>query len=57
MSTLFLNFDRSFGTDDVFNLYGMVGTNIRRSGVNTTDAMTNGGLVVPGIYSFSKIVL
>lgn len=53
---LFLNFDRSFGTDDVFNLYGMVGTNIRRSGVNTTDAMTNGGLVVPGIYSFSNSV-
>jgi hypothetical protein len=53
---LFLNFDKSFGTDDVFNLYGMVGTNIRRSGVNTTDAMTNGGLVVPGIYSFSNSV-
>ena len=53
---LFLNFDKSFGANDIMNLTGMVGTNIRRSGVSVTDAETNGGLVVPGIYSFSNSV-
>ena len=51
---LFLNFDRDLS--DKLNLFGMVGTNIRRSAVNITDGETNGGLVVPGVYSFSNSV-
>jgi len=53
---LYLNFDKSFGANDIMGLTGMVGTNIRRSGLSITDAETNGGLVVPGIYSFSNSV-
>lgn len=51
---LFLNFDKDL--NDKLNLFGMVGTNLRRSAVNITDGQTNGGLVVPGVYSFSNSV-
>ena len=51
---LFLNFDKDLS--EKLNLFGMVGTNIRRSSEVVTDGSTNGGLVVPGVYSFSNSV-
>lgn len=38
------------------NLGGMLGTNIRRSQLESIFAETNGGLVVPGVYSLSNSV-
>jgi TonB-linked SusC/RagA family outer membrane protein len=40
-------------TDDL-NLRALAGTNIRRTRVNSIYAATNGGLVVPGLYSLSN---
>ena len=40
---LFLNFDKDL--NEKLNLFGMVGTNIRRSSEIVTDGSTNGGLV------------
>ena len=49
---LLANFTKSL-TDD-FKLQALVGTNIRRTRANSIYAATNGGLVVPGLYSLSN---
>lgn len=40
-------------TED-FRIGGLLGTNIRRSNINSIVAQTNGGLAFPGIYSLSN---
>jgi len=51
---LMLNFNRNI--TEIFNLSGVLGTNIRRNSVNSISAQTNGGLVIPGLYSLSNSV-
>lgn len=53
---LFLNANKYLGADDKINLSGMIGTNIRMTGLNTVFAETNGGLVVPGLYALGNSV-
>jgi TonB-linked SusC/RagA family outer membrane protein len=53
---LLLNFNKYFGDADIFNLNGNIGTNIRRTEFSDIRAQTNGGLVVPGVYSLSNSV-
>ena len=48
------NFDKDL-TEDI-NLKGVLGTNIRRTEVNSIYAITNGGLIVPGLYAISNSV-
>jgi TonB-linked SusC/RagA family outer membrane protein len=47
-------FNKYFGADNKVNFDGNLGMNIRRTDVGTISAQTNGGLVVPGIYSLSN---
>jgi TonB-linked SusC/RagA family outer membrane protein len=49
---LMLNIDHKFS--DVFSLRGVVGTNIRRTTVQSIFASTNGGLAVPRFYALSN---
>jgi len=42
--------------NDDISLMGLVGANIRRTNVNTIFSSTNGGLVVPELYSLSNSV-
>ena len=49
---LMLNMDRNIATN--LNLKALLGTNIRRNDIQTVSATTNGGLVVPGLYSLSN---
>ena len=49
---LMANFDRNI-TDDI-NLKALVGTNLRRINNQSAFAITNGGLVVPGLYALSN---
>lgn len=51
---LILSVDKFFGANDEFNFNGLVGANYRRTRVNSVSASTNGGLVVPGLYSLSN---
>ena len=51
---LYASFNQYFGADDVFSLDGNIGLNLRRTSLSTIFASTNGGLVVPGIYSLSN---
>ncbi|MEZ5055601.1 MAG: SusC/RagA family TonB-linked outer membrane protein [Saprospiraceae bacterium] len=51
---LMLNFNKYFGSSNDFNLNGTIGTNIRRNSFSRITAETNGGLVVPGVYSLSN---
>ncbi|MCB0584984.1 MAG: SusC/RagA family TonB-linked outer membrane protein, partial [Phaeodactylibacter sp.] len=51
---LFANVNKDLSS--TFNLGAMLGTNIRRSGVESIRATTNGGLVVPGVYSLANSV-
>lgn len=51
---LMLNFNKAISEDISFN--GLLGSNIRRSRVNSIRAITNGGLVVPGLYALSNSV-
>ncbi|WP_456463279.1 SusC/RagA family TonB-linked outer membrane protein [Lutibacter sp.] len=51
---LMLNLDKNL-TDDL-NLKGILGANIRRNIINSIYAATNGGLVVPKLYSLSNSV-
>lgn len=51
---LMANFDKNLNED--FNLKALVGTNIRKSLLNSTYATTNGGLFVPGLYSIANSV-
>jgi TonB-linked SusC/RagA family outer membrane protein len=47
-----LNFNKDL-TDDI-NLKAVLGTNIRRTKIQSIRASTNGGLVVPGLYALSN---
>ena len=51
---LLLNFKKNFGTD--FSLNGVVGGTIKRNIFNSILASTQGGLIVPGLYSLSNSV-
>lgn len=46
------NADKDLSED--FNLKGLVGVNIRRMTDNSIQALTNGGLIGPGIYSLAN---
>lgn len=50
---LMLNYSKNFGD---LSLTGLLGGNVRRDYVNTVYASTNGGLVVPELYSISNSV-
>ena len=49
---LFGNFNKTLG--DNFTLRGVVGANLNRIYNNSIDASTNGGLILPGLYSLSN---
>jgi TonB-linked SusC/RagA family outer membrane protein len=49
---LLLNFNKDISEDISFN--GLIGSNLRRSRMGSIRASTNGGLVVPGLYSLSN---
>ncbi|WP_347159548.1 SusC/RagA family TonB-linked outer membrane protein [Pontibacter chitinilyticus] len=49
---LLLNFKKDINED--FGFTGLLGTNMRRSHMSSIFASTNGGLVVPGLYSLSN---
>jgi TonB-linked SusC/RagA family outer membrane protein len=51
---LMLNFNKNISQDLTFN--GLLGGNIRREETSSIDARTNGGLVVPRLYSLSNTV-
>lgn len=51
---LMLNFNKYVGSAGDININGMLGTNIRRNSFSRITAETNGGLVVPGVYSLSN---
>ncbi len=53
---LILSANKYFGANNLFNVSGMIGSNIRRTGVETIRATTNGGFVVPKVYSLSNSV-
>ncbi|GAB3823156.1 SusC/RagA family TonB-linked outer membrane protein [Pontibacter rugosus] len=49
---LLLNFNKDISEDISFT--GLLGSNLRRDRVSSIRASTNGGLVVPGLYSISN---
>lgn len=49
---LLINADKDISED--FNLKGLIGGNIRRQNDQSIYAVTNGGLIVPGVYSLSN---
>ncbi|PRY13669.1 TonB-linked SusC/RagA family outer membrane protein [Pontibacter ummariensis] len=49
---LMANFERDLS--ESFSLNGVLGTNIRRTLISSISASTNGGLVVPGLYSLAN---
>ncbi|MHB8206020.1 SusC/RagA family TonB-linked outer membrane protein [Mucilaginibacter sp.] len=49
---LFGNVDKNISSD--LNFKAVLGTNIRKDYNNSIDASTNGGLIVPGLYSLSN---
>ncbi|MFV5685745.1 SusC/RagA family TonB-linked outer membrane protein [Flavobacterium sp. GB2R13] len=51
---ILLNFKKNFGED--FSLSGVAGGTIKRNVFNTITASTQGGLIVPGLYSLSNSV-
>jgi TonB-linked SusC/RagA family outer membrane protein len=51
---LFINFDKDL-TDDL-NLRAVLGANIRRTSESSIDAVTNGGLNLPGLFSLANSV-
>lgn len=51
---LIASFNKYFGADNKVNFDGNLGMNIRRTAYDYISAQTNGGLVVPGIYSLSN---
>lgn len=53
---LILTANEYFGADNMFNVNGMIGANYRRTGIETIRAETNGGLVVPKVYSLANSV-
>jgi TonB-linked SusC/RagA family outer membrane protein len=52
---LFVSLNKDLSPD--FNLSAMVGTNIRKQRVNIITTATNGGLVVPDLYSINNSAL
>jgi len=50
---LLLNFHKQF---EIFSVNGVLGSNMRRQRLNSIRAVTNGGLVVPRLYSLSNSV-
>ncbi len=55
-SDLFLNFNKYLGTGNEINLNGMVGLNVNQRSRDQIRSVTNGGLVVPGVYALSNSV-
>jgi TonB-linked SusC/RagA family outer membrane protein len=51
---LFLNYNKNFSEE--FSLKGLIGANIRHAQTSSVFAGTQGGLVVPGLYSLSNTV-
>lgn len=51
---LMLNFNKH--VTEKLNISGVLGTNIRRNDFSSISALTNGGLVLPGLYSLSNSV-
>lgn len=51
---LFLNYNKEFS--ETFSLKGLIGGNIRHAQTSSIFAGTQGGLVVPGLYSLSNTV-
>lgn len=49
---LIVNFNKKITEDISFR--GLLGSNLRRSALSSISAVTNGGLVVPGLYSLSN---
>jgi TonB-linked SusC/RagA family outer membrane protein len=49
---LFLRVNQNFGDD--FSIGGLLGANYRRTTVRAMTSQTNGGLVVPGLYSLAN---
>ena len=49
---LLANADKDLSKD--FNLKALLGGNIRKNSRNNIDAVTNGGLIIPGIYALSN---
>ena len=50
--SLIANMDKDLNED--FNLKGLIGANMRRNKISSVFSSTNGGLVVPGLYSISN---
>ncbi len=48
--------NKYFGADNIFNFSGNLGANIRRNSFSDIRSTTNGGLVVPGIFSLSNSI-
>ena len=51
---LFLNYNKEFS--ETFSLKGLIGANIRHAQTGSIFAGTQGGIVVPGLYSLSNTV-
>ncbi len=51
---LLANMDKNLSKD--FNFKALLGTNLRRNYLNSIYASTNGGLIIPGIYSLANSV-
>ena len=49
---LLINFDKNISKD--FNLKALLGGNIRQSSLNSLSAKTNGGIIIPRLYSLSN---
>ncbi|MES2274662.1 MAG: SusC/RagA family TonB-linked outer membrane protein [Bacteroidota bacterium] len=49
---LVANMNKDIAKD--FNLKALIGTNIRKNNENAITASTNGGLIIPGLYSLSN---
>ncbi|HEY4064627.1 MAG TPA: SusC/RagA family TonB-linked outer membrane protein [Puia sp.] len=51
---LLINFDKNIGNN--FNVKALLGGNVRQNTIQSIDASTSGGLVVPGFYALSNSV-
>lgn len=49
---LILSVNRNFSTD--FSFHGLLGASLKNRRINSSDASTNGGLVVPRVYALSN---
>jgi TonB-linked SusC/RagA family outer membrane protein len=50
----FLNFNKKLS--DNFSITGLLGSNMRRTDLRSIKATTNGGIVIPGLYSLSNSI-